>query len=149
MSNYDVLEKKYQIWKQNRLKTIAELRDMADYIDKVTKDVGIAKVFLTLNNFVPYRQIDRQSNLLCSCRSQKTRIQVKGLDGFLVVGCWVQWRPRSRSPVPYWRHSHLLHSRGRRSHSRHWSRTWRGQRHYWRRCFSVQTYHQVSANVQV
>ena len=44
MSNYDVLEKKYQIWKQNRLKTIAELRDMADYIDKVTKDVGIAKV---------------------------------------------------------------------------------------------------------
>ena len=44
MTNYDVLEKKFQIWIQNRLKTIFELRDIADYIDKLNKDVGIAKV---------------------------------------------------------------------------------------------------------
>lgn len=46
VSDFDVLEEKYKIWRENRLNTISELRDIADYIDKVTKNVGIAKVIL-------------------------------------------------------------------------------------------------------
>ena len=42
-----VLEERYNIWKENRLNTIVELRDIADYVDKVTKDVGIAKVIVS------------------------------------------------------------------------------------------------------
>ena len=45
-----VLEERYNIWKENRLNTIVELRDIADYVDKVTKDVGIAKVIVSLSN---------------------------------------------------------------------------------------------------
>ena len=49
MTNYDSsyvfkIKSKIQIWTHNRLKTISELRDIADYIDQVNKDVGIAKV---------------------------------------------------------------------------------------------------------
>ena len=39
VSDFDVLEEKYKIWRENRLNTISELRDIADYIDKVTKNV--------------------------------------------------------------------------------------------------------------
>lgn len=46
VSDFDVLEEKYKIWRENRLNTISELCDIADYIDKVTKNVGIAKVIL-------------------------------------------------------------------------------------------------------
>ena len=42
-----VLEERYNIWKENRLNTIVELRDIADYVDKVTKNVGIAKVIVS------------------------------------------------------------------------------------------------------
>ena len=42
-----VLEERYNIWKENRLNTIVELRDIADYVDKLTKDVGIAKVIVS------------------------------------------------------------------------------------------------------
>lgn len=42
-----VLEERYNIWKENRLNTIFELRYIADYVDKVTKDVGIAKVIVS------------------------------------------------------------------------------------------------------
>ena len=38
------LEEKLHLWREVRLKTIAELRDIADYIDKVAKQTGIAKV---------------------------------------------------------------------------------------------------------
>ena len=39
-----LLEEKLHLWREVRLKTIAELRDIADYIDKVAKQTGIAKV---------------------------------------------------------------------------------------------------------
>ena len=42
-----VLEERYNIWKENRLNTIVELRDIADYVDKLTKNVGIAKVIVS------------------------------------------------------------------------------------------------------
>ena len=44
VNDLDVLEEKYKTWRENRINTISELRDIADYIDKVTKNVGIAKV---------------------------------------------------------------------------------------------------------
>ena len=44
VSDLDVLEEKYKTWRENRLNTISQLQDIADYIDKVTKNVGIAKV---------------------------------------------------------------------------------------------------------
>ena len=37
MSDTSVLEERYNTWKENRLNTISELRDIADYVDKVTK----------------------------------------------------------------------------------------------------------------
>ena len=46
MSNTIGLEETYNTWKENRLNTISELRDIADYVDKVTKNVGIAKVIV-------------------------------------------------------------------------------------------------------
>ena len=46
MSNTIGLEETYNTWKENRLITISELRDIADYVDKVTKNVGIAKVIV-------------------------------------------------------------------------------------------------------
>ena len=46
MSDTIVLEERYNTWKENRLNTISELRDIADYVDKVTKNVGIAKVIV-------------------------------------------------------------------------------------------------------
>ena len=47
MSNTIIgLEETYNTWKENRLNTISELRDIADYVDKVTKNVGIAKVIV-------------------------------------------------------------------------------------------------------
>ena len=42
-----VLEERFNIWKENRLNTIFELRYIADYVDKVTKNVGIAKVIVS------------------------------------------------------------------------------------------------------
>ena len=38
------LEEKLHLWREVRLKTIAELRDIADYIDRVAMQTGIAKV---------------------------------------------------------------------------------------------------------
>lgn len=38
------LEEKLHLWREVRLKTIGELRDIADYVDKVGKQTGIAKV---------------------------------------------------------------------------------------------------------
>ena len=38
------LEEKLHLWREVRLKTITELRDIADYIDKVAHQTGIAKV---------------------------------------------------------------------------------------------------------
>ena len=38
------LDERFKIWKENRLNTITELRDIAEYIDRVTRNVGIAKV---------------------------------------------------------------------------------------------------------
>ena len=46
MSDTIVLEERYNTWKENRLNTISELRDIADYVDKVTKNVRIAKVIV-------------------------------------------------------------------------------------------------------
>ena len=46
MSNTIGLEETYNTWKENRLNTISELRDIADFVDKVTKNVGIAKVIV-------------------------------------------------------------------------------------------------------
>ena len=44
MTELKQLEEKLHLWREVRLKTIAELRDIADYIDKVAKQTGIAKV---------------------------------------------------------------------------------------------------------
>ena len=38
------LEEKLHLWREVRTKTISELRDIADYIDKISKQTGIAKV---------------------------------------------------------------------------------------------------------
>ena len=46
MSDTIVLEERYNTWKENRLNTISELRDIADYVDKVTKKGRIAKVIV-------------------------------------------------------------------------------------------------------
>merc|ERR1712126_244989 len=38
------LEEKLHLWREVRTKTISELREIADYIDKISKQTGIAKV---------------------------------------------------------------------------------------------------------
>ena len=38
------LEEKLHLWREVRMRTIGELRDIADYVDKVGKQTGIAKV---------------------------------------------------------------------------------------------------------
>ena len=38
------LEEKLHLWREARTKTISELREIANYIDKISKQTGIAKV---------------------------------------------------------------------------------------------------------
>ena len=119
------LDERLKIWKENRLNTINELRDIAEYIDMVTRNVGIAKV-------------------MSSCQ-QSWELRTHSI--LLMSGCWLGRGRGGRSPQPGWRPPHPLHRRGRPPCPRRGAGTGRGQWPHRGRSRSGQTHSQVGADV--